>query len=182
MSEELSDTDSVNSELSNSICYVNNVNSKSDTDKNCKGKTKLQHTNCIHDSRTNSLASTSHKTLQQSTSNKIISTNYVNTVMDNTTNIGTIEQEHFHKLTPKDQDTNTHYVNMVTENITNIDTADSELNFNELTPTGKTKNYVLLNSQDTEQDKVNDVRPVTNIAGKIAKPPKSTEVYISIKR
>ena len=76
MSEELSDTDSVNSELNNSICYVNNVNSKSDTDKNCKGKTKLQHTNCIHDSRTNSLASTSHKTLQQSTSNKIISTNY----------------------------------------------------------------------------------------------------------
>ena len=137
MSEELSDTDSVNSELNNSICYVNNVNSKSDTDENYKGKSKLKNTNCMHDRITDSLANTSHKTLQQGTSNKIISTNYVNTVMDNTTNIGTIEQEHFHILTPKDQHTNTHYVNMVTENITNIN-ADSELNFNELTPTGKT--------------------------------------------
>merc|ERR1711954_181716 len=41
--------------------------------------------------------------------------------------------------------TNTHYVNMVTENMTN-----SELN--ELTPTGKSENYVLLNSQDQAQE------------------------------
>merc|ERR1711954_374553 len=148
--------DSVNSEPNDSVNYVNNVHSESNTNKNCKGKSKLQHTNHMHDSRNNSLESTSHKTLPQSTSNKIISTNYVNEVMDNTTNIGTIEQDHFHKLTPKDQDTNTHYVNMVTENITNIN-ADSELNFNELTPTGKTENYVLLNSQDQDQD--NDMRP-----------------------
>ena len=38
MSEELSDTDSVNSELNNSICYVINVSSKSDIDEDCKGK------------------------------------------------------------------------------------------------------------------------------------------------
>ena len=100
--------------------------------------------------------------------------------MDNTTNIGTIEQEHFHKLTPKDQDTNTHYVNMVTENITNIN-ADSELNFNELTPTGKTENYVLLNSQDSDQDNLNDVRPITNIAGKVAKPPKAPRFIFPLK-
>ena len=117
MSKELSDTDSVNSEPDNSVYYVNNVHSKSDTDKNCKGKSKLQNTNHMHDSKNNSLESTSHKTFQQSTSENIISTNYVNTVMDNTTNIGTIEQECFHKLTPKDQDTNTHYVNIVTEKI-----------------------------------------------------------------
>ena len=91
MSEELSDTDSVNSEPNNSIYYVNNVHSESKIDEDCKGKSKLQHTNHMHDSRTNSLASTSHKTLQQSTSNNIISTHYVNTVIDNTTNKNTIE-------------------------------------------------------------------------------------------
>ena len=96
MSKELSDTDLVNSEPDNSVYYVNNVHSKSDTDKNCKGKSKLQNTNHMHDSKNNSLECTS-----QSTSDNIISANYVNTVMDNTTNIGTIEQEHFHKLTPK---------------------------------------------------------------------------------
>ena len=127
MSEELSDTDSVNSELNNSICYINNVNSESDIDEDCKGKSKLQNTNCMHDSKTDSLTNTSHKTLQQSTSNNIISTHYVNTVMDNTTNIDTIESKHFHELTPKDQDSNTHYVN----------TLDSDLNFNEILPTGK---------------------------------------------
>ena len=178
MSEELSDTDSVNSELNNSICYVNNVNSKSDTDENCKGKSKLNNTNCMNDRKTDSLANTWHKTLQQSTSNKITSTHYVNTMMDNTTNIGTIESEHFHELTPKDQDTNTHYVNMVTDNITNIDTIESKLNFNELTPTGKTENYVLLNSQhfnnNSDQDNLNNnIRPITNIAGKEAKPQKA---------
>ena len=113
MSEELSDTDSVNSELNNSICYVNNVNSKSDTDEDCKGKSKLKNTNCMHDSKTDSSANTSHKTLQQSFPNKIIHTHYLNMMMDNTTNIGTIESGHFYDLTPKDQDTNTHYINTV---------------------------------------------------------------------
>ena len=104
----------------------------------------------------------------------------------NTTNIGTIESKHFHKLTPKDQDTNTHYINMVMDNITNINTVESELNFNELTPTGKTENYVFLNSQhfnnNSDQDNLNNkLRPYTNIAGKEAKPPKAPRFIFPLK-
>ena len=64
MSEEISDTDSVNSEIINSVYCVNNVHNENNTNEDCKGKSKLQHTNHMHDSRTNSFASTSHKTLQ----------------------------------------------------------------------------------------------------------------------
>ena len=65
MSKEISDTDSVNSELNNSICYNNNVSSNSNTDKDSKGKPKFKNTNCMHDSKTNSLTNAPHKTLQQ---------------------------------------------------------------------------------------------------------------------
>ena len=57
--------------------------------------------------------------------------------MDDTTNKNTIESKHVHELTPKDQESNTLYVN----------TLNSDLNFNELTPTGKIENYVLVNNQ-----------------------------------
>ena len=59
MSEELSDTDSTNSEIINSVYCVNN--STSNTDENCKGKSEFKHTNQTHDSRT-SLTNTSHGT------------------------------------------------------------------------------------------------------------------------
>ena len=111
MSKELSDTDSVNSEPDNSVYCVNNVHNENNTNEDCKGKSKLQHTNHMHDSRTNSLASTSHKTLQQSTTNNIISMHYVNTVMDNTTNKDTIESKQVLELTTKDQESNTLLVN-----------------------------------------------------------------------
>merc|ERR1712239_6899 len=65
--------------------------------------------------------------------------------MDNKTNINTKEQGHSHQITSKIQDTNTHYVNMVTENMINLE-------LNELTPTDKTENYVLINSQDQDQE------------------------------
>ena len=91
MSKEISDTDSVNSELNNSICYNSNVSSISNIDKDSKGKPKSKNTNCMNDSKTNSLTNTPHKTLQQSTPNKITSTHYVNMVKDDTTNINTIE-------------------------------------------------------------------------------------------
>merc|ERR1712081_149318 len=135
MSKELSDTDSVNSEPDNSVYCVNNVHNENNTDKNCKGKSE-HHNNHMHDIKNNILKSTSYKTLgHQSTSKSTsqINTDNVNTVMDNKTNINTIEQGHSHQLTSKDQDTNTHYVNMVTENMINLE-------LNELTPT------VLLNS------------------------------------
>ena len=147
MSKELSDTDSVNSEPDNSVYFVNNVYNENDTDKNCKGKSE-HHTNHMHDIKNNSLKSMSYKTLgHQSTSKSTSqnSTNYVNTVMDNKTNINTIEQGHSHQITSNNQDTNTHYVNMVTENMINLE-------LNELTPTDKTENYVLLNSQDQDQE------------------------------
>ena len=38
MSEEISDTDSTNSEIVNSVYCVNNVHNKSNTDEDCKGK------------------------------------------------------------------------------------------------------------------------------------------------
>merc|ERR1712081_95762 len=106
MSKELSDTDSVNSEPDNSVYCVNNVHNENNTDKNFKGKSE-QHTNHTHDNKDNSLKSTSYKTLgHQSTSEGTsqISTNHINTVMDNKPNISTIEQEHSHQLTPKNQD------------------------------------------------------------------------------
>ena len=43
MSEEISDTDSTNSEIVNSVYCVNNVHSKSNTDEDCKGKSELEN-------------------------------------------------------------------------------------------------------------------------------------------
>ena len=60
MSKEISDTDSVNSELNNSICYSSNVSSNSDTDKDSKGKPISKNTNCM-----NRLTYTPHYTLQK---------------------------------------------------------------------------------------------------------------------
>ena len=130
----------------------------------------------MHDSRTNSLASTSHRTLQQSTTNNIISTHYVNTVMDNTTNKDTIESKQVLELTPKDQESNTLYVN----------TLNSDLNFNELAPTGKIENYVLVNNkhfeEHPEQDRSNNsLTACTNITGKEAKPPKAPRFIFPLK-
>ena len=125
MSKEISDTDSVNSELNTSICYSSNVSSNSDTDKDSKGKQISKNTNCM-----NSLTNTPHNTLQKSTPDEITSTHYINMVTDNMTNVNTADLElNCNELTSTNQDTNTHYVNMVTDNITNIDTVDSELNF-----------------------------------------------------
>ena len=138
MSEEISDTDSANSEIINSVYCENNAHNENNTNEDCKGKLKLQHTNHMHDSRTNSLANTSHNTLQHNITNNIISTHYVNTVMDNTTNKDDMEVI---ELTPKDQEFHTLYVN----------TLDSDLNFNELAPTGKIENFVLVNNQLFEE-------------------------------
>merc|ERR1712081_115881 len=135
------------SEPDNSVYCLSNVHNENNTDKNCKGKSE-HHTNHMHDIKDNSLKSTSYKTLGHPSTSKStsqISTNYVNTVMDNKANITTIEQGHSHQLTYKDQNTNTHYVNMVTEHMINLE-------LNELTPTDKTDNYVLLNSQDQDQE------------------------------
>ena len=173
MSKELSDTDSVNSEPNNSVYYVYNVHSESNIDEDCKVKSKLQHTNHMHDSRTNSLANTSHNTLQHNITNNIISTHYVNTVMDNTTNKDDIEVI---ELTPKDQEFHTLYVN----------TLDSDLNFNELAPTGKIENFVLINNQHFEEypeqsKSSNSLAKCTNIAGKEAKPPKAPRFIFPLK-
>ena len=49
---------------------------------------------------------------------------------------------------------------MVTEDIPNISMTESELHFNNLIPTGKTKKYVLLSDQhynnDSDQDNLNN--------------------------
>ena len=118
MSKELSDTDSVISEPDNSVYFVNNVYNESDTEKNCKGKAE-HHTNHMHDIKNKSFKIIPYETLGPKNTSKSTSpnsTNYVNTVMDNKTNINNKEQGHSHQITSKNQDTNTHYVNMVTEN------------------------------------------------------------------
>ena len=70
-SEEISDTDSVNSELNNSICYNSNVSSNSNTDKDSKGKPISKNTNCMNSSKINSLTNSPHKTFQKCTQDGI---------------------------------------------------------------------------------------------------------------
>ena len=128
MSEELSDTDSVNSEIVNSVYCVNS--STSNTDKNCQDESQFRHTNHMHDSRT-SLINTSHDTSQDNIANDIISTHYVNMVMDDMTNKDDTE---ITELTSKDQESHT------------LNTVDSDLDFDELAHKGKIENFVLLNN------------------------------------
>merc|ERR1712081_91920 len=166
MSEEPSDTDSVNSEIVKSVNYVNS--STSYIDENCKNESQLKHTDPMHDSRT-SLTNTSYDSLQDNTENDMISTHHVNMVMDEITNnkdteiIGITEQE---------------------SNTTN--TLDSELNFNELAHTEKIENFVLVNKQHFEeesdvQETNNTFTKHTNIAGKEAKPPKAPRFLFPLK-
>ena len=93
--------------------------------------------------------------------------------MDNTTNKDDIEVI---ELTPKDQEFHTLYVN----------TLDSDLNFNELAPTGKIENFVLINNQHFEEypeqsKSSNSLAKYTNIAGKEAKPPKAPRFIFPLK-
>merc|ERR1711954_19838 len=95
-----------------------------------------------------------------------------------------------------------HHVNMVTDEMTNnkgteiigiteqesdtANTLDSELNFNELTHTEKTENFVLINKQHLEeesdlQETDNTFTKQTNIAGKEAKPPKAPRFLFPLK-
>ena len=129
MSEELSDTDSVNSEIVNSVYCVNS--STSNTDKNCQDESQFRHTNHMHDSRT-SLINTSHDTSQDNIANDIISTHYVNMVMDDMTNNKDTE---IIELISQNQESHT------------PGTSDSELNFNELAHTEKIENFVIVNKQ-----------------------------------
>ena len=103
MSEEISDTDSANSEIVNSVYCVDNVHNESNTDEDCKGKSELKHTNHMHDSRT-SLINTSHNTFPNNITNNIICTHYVNTVMDDKTNK---DDTKIIELTPKDEESHT---------------------------------------------------------------------------
>ena len=100
MSEEISDTDSTDSEIVNSVYCVNNVHSKSNTDEDYKGKSEFKHTNHAHDSRT-SLMKTLHDTSPDNTANDIISMHYVNMVMDDMTTKANTE---IIELTSKDQE------------------------------------------------------------------------------
>ena len=134
MSEELSDTDSVNSEIVNSVYCVNS--NRSNTDKNCQDKSQFKHTNPMHDSRT-SLTNTSHDTSQDNIENDMISTYYVNMVTDDITNNKDTE---IIELTSQEQESNT------------PGTLDSELNFNELAHTEKIENFVLVNKQHFEEE------------------------------
>ena len=130
MSEEISDTDSTNSEIVNSVYCVDNVHNENNTDEDCKGKSELKHTNHTHDSRT-SLINTSHDTSPNNITNDIICMHYVNMVMDDMTKK---DDTKIIELTSKDQESHT------------LNTLDCDLNFNELAHTGKCENFVLLNN------------------------------------
>ena len=166
MSEELSDTDSVNSEIVNSVYYVNS--STSYTDKNCQNESQFKHTDPMHDSRT-SLTNTSHDTSQDNTENDMISTYYVNMVMDDITN-----------------NKDTEIIEITEQESNTPSTLDSELNFNELAHTEKIENFVLVNKQHFEEEsdlhKTNNTfTKYTNIAGKEAKPPKAPRFLFPLK-
>merc|ERR1712081_101278 len=64
MSEEPSDTDSVNSEMVNSVNYINN--STSYINDKCKSESQIKHTNPMHDSKT-SLTDNSYDSSQDNT-------------------------------------------------------------------------------------------------------------------
>ena len=158
MSEEPSDTDSVNSEIVNSVNYVNN--STSYINDNCKSESQIKHTNPMHDSRT-SLTDNSYDSSPDNNDNHMISMHYVNMVTDETTN-----------------NEGTELIEMAEQESDTADPLDSELNFNELTHTEKTENFVLINKQHLEgesdsQETDNTFTKQTNIAGKEAKPPKA---------
>ena len=76
---------------------------------------------------------------------------------------------------------------MVTENILTVGMTESDLNFNELTPMGKSQQYVLLSNQwyknDSDKDDLNIITKThTNIAGKKAKPPKAPRFIFPLKK
>ena len=158
MSEEPSDTDSVNSEIVNSVNYVNN--STSYINDNCKNESQLKHTNPMHDSRT-SLTDNSYDSSQDNTDDDMVSMHHVNMVTDEMTN-----------------NKGTEIIGMTEQESDTANPLDSELNFNELTHTEKTENFVLINKQHLEgesdsQETDNTFTKQTNIAGKEAKPPKA---------
>ena len=61
--EDRSDTDSVNNELNNPMCYNSNVNNNSNTEKGSKGTLISKTTNCMNSSVANSLTNTPHTAL-----------------------------------------------------------------------------------------------------------------------
>ena len=166
MSEEPSDTDSVNSEIVNSVNYVNN--STSYINDNCKSESQIKHTNPMHDSRT-SLTDNSYDSSQDNNDNHMVSMHHVNMVTDEMTN-----------------NEGTELIEMAEQESDTADPLDSELNFNELTHTEKTENFVLINKQHLEeesdsQETDNTFTKQTNIAGKEAKPPKAPRFLFPLK-